>query len=746
MRLSKELAESYVSYRNRYLFGTQGVYNPDRTNISCSIPNIYFQQKNQPVPFLRHIGRSVSKAGTYLNVDALAVDNRDNPEVGLISNIKHGDNTIYCSFAAMNFAAEYAVTLQKEPLQICLNIIKAFQRLGSYQKGFNESTDNAPHGYIIRSDSPDENDSTENICVWNSNPDNARNLEPSYDQYCALLSSLRIIQKILDDIPPVVGHENLRDQLEEVIVERVNASVMYLAGSFWTILWFNKSNQPRMAKRGPFCIHAAYPFAKIAALVATTNYRNFFFGQFPLKEIPDFSESEILNPISQTIKSGLRDSLFNSINDFILEKLIDVVISNVIGDSINEVLKFIGGSSEVRGEIKSVLVSLIDVTGRIANLVDILTQKVLSWSGISLGSAAIPFSILLHRYYSKYMLQELQDSIFMELGELLALLGIQKPNNPDFDFSFSISFSVASAPDWWPSIWSWDGWEEDFDEQISVVIDLNLLWKIPIPIGLIDYLGILVSGVSGLLEKKPDLQMLLFLNNVASETFTENQINPVETSFDFQNCLMMAATYRMFPSFFRGGGANDNLRKFRSVMELLNTTPESFPNDRLQSAPWNQNFRWMRGSKAEDAGANVFVYSGMDFMLPLMLVASSPDDIGHNRKVLLDAMAPVIRLEEEMGPFKLPFQGPYTERKLIFSPKTIGTQADTIIYIGVVFNRGRGTGEVTIYYFDLSGEEKEETFSPNDPAKMISVPLQNSNVTAKITSNIMGYFLVESST
>ncbi len=96
-----------------------------------------------------------------------------------------------------------------------------------------------------------------------------------------------------------------------------------------------------------------------------------------------------------------------------------------------------------------------------------------------------------------------------------------------------------------------------------------------------------------------------------------------------------------------------------------------------------------------------------------------------------------------MGLFQLPFQGPYTGKQSVFVPEAGGTQAGTILYLGVVFNRKGGTGTVTVYYTDLTGSVKNDTFDPNLPAKMIAIPLSNNPVQAEIDSDLKGYFLVE---
>lgn len=248
MQLTPALAAKYASYRSRFLFGTDGVYVPGTPVPPCtSVPNVEFQQQNVPAAFLSHCGSPPVDPGTYLNANILALNDITDPQSSTVVDINHGDNIIYGSFAAINFAAEYAITLDLEPLQFCLNIVLAMQRLGTYQGGLNDPpSPSGSHGFMLRADSPDDGDPNENICVWAQDPENAKNLEPSYDQYCGLLSSLRVVQLVLADVPPVASHAATRGALDAAIAERVETCVGYLAASFWTVLWKNRGGHPRV--------------------------------------------------------------------------------------------------------------------------------------------------------------------------------------------------------------------------------------------------------------------------------------------------------------------------------------------------------------------------------------------------------------------------------------------------------------------------------------------------------------------
>jgi hypothetical protein len=738
VRLTKEQAEKYVAYRTRYLFGTGGPYKGPDFSGNCSASGVVFQQQNQPVSFLRHIGKTpLTDGGSFLNVDQLKITDSSQPDGSSINEIHHSDSLIYASYAALCFASEYSITRQEKPLQLCVSIVKAFQRLGTYQQGFGEKTPSGkPHGFMLRADSPDDatgNDKNkDNFCVWDDDPDNARNLEPSYDQYCAVLSNLRLIQVVLSQTPTVSGHEALRHELEVRLAERVRWSTLFLAGAFWTILFINRDSEFRTADRGAYCIHAAYPFAKIAVLTVHGELTDYFQTGFSLKAITDFPDTADLSELGRAFSDGVANTLPGRIVGYLLDQLTDFVFKNVIGGLLDEVIHMIGGEEKVRNLVKEVLKAIAYVIDKINRLATELVDAIAQWTGLASGVACIPLSMFLHRYYSKFMLGSLPDGIGMRLEDFLALFGIPVPSNPHFVFPFKIKFEFNDFG---------VHWERSFPER-NINISFDDLWKIPIPIDLLDPLGLLVTGIATRLEKKPDLQMLIFLNNAAAHTFDENGINPVDTSVELQNCLMMALTYRFFPLFFTDGNAN--LLRFHRVMEMLDSAPITFPHD--AAAPWNQNFRWMRGINP-NADTPTTIYAGMDYMLPLMLAASHPADHNHNQLQLLEALAVHFKEEDIMGPFKLPFQGSYSGRKKVFEPKAAGTQNDTIIYLGVAFDRGRGDdGHVQVFYKNLQGAEENEKFSPNDPAKLIAVPLlKDFIIEAEITTSLSGYFLIQTS-
>jgi hypothetical protein len=750
MKISKQLAEKYVSYRSRYLNGSDGLYSKE-SSICSDFSNVTPLRNGQHVSFLSRNESSASEIGSFLHLDKAGITesgvDASSLESGDINSVSYGDNLIYCSFAAMNFAAEYRITQQLEPLLILLNIIRSFQRLGSYQSGLNEPLGEF-YGYMLRSDSPDT-EAEENICVWLKDHEKARNLEPSYDQYCGLISSLRIIQIILNEAPQKVEHLGVLKEIDAAIKERVVKSILYLGKSFWTILWMNSDGMPQIAKRGPFCLHAAYPFAKVASFVAGNNFADYFLGDFPFASLPTINESSELNTLKIATTEGMIKEFPVKMNGFLMKVLIDDVMENALGDALNEVAHMVGGGNILRDKIEEQINSILHIKEVINGLIKIVLNKIISWSGIASGIAAIPFSIFLHRYYSKFMLQRLEDNIFMTFGDMLALMGIEKPENPTFNLDFSISFSTPEAPDWWPrdpfpphDPIGWKKWEREYSISKKLEIPLDPIWAIPVPIGILDPLGVLVSSVAGGLDQKPDLQMLVFICNVAADTFKENLINPVSTSFELQNAFMMALTYRVFPSFFEGEANHANLTKFRNVMDRLNDAPSIFPKGRIEVVPWNQNFRWMRGEKSEDSND---IYSGLDFMLPLILACSKQSDLEYNRSVLLDCLSPVVKDLDQMSSFKLPFQGPKDNFNVV-EPRPGGTTNGSKLFIGVVFERTRGEGEVQLTITNLNGNTEDLIFKQNDPSRMIAIPFTDKPIIAKLINRYAkGYFIIDTS-
>lgn len=98
-----------------------------------------------------------------------------------------------------------------------------------------------------------------------------------------------------------------------------------------------------------------------------------------------------------------------------------------------------------------------------------------------------------------------------------------------------------------------------------------------------------------------------------------------------------------------------------------------------------------------------------------------------------------------MGVFTLPFQGPYSDSDFeIYTALEGGTQADNTLLLGISFNRGRGEGQVTIKYEDLSGTPQETVFRQNEPGRMVAIPINsNLKVIAKITSECRGNFQID---
>ncbi len=750
MRLSKQRAEKYAAYRNRYLFGPLGTFQPSTAPTECAaVPGSPIQQLNSNIGFLRFVGEPPTSFGTYLNVDKFDVSPDERSPEGFeeapITAFSHGDNIIYASYAALNFACEYAILLEEDSLAICRNILLSFQRLGDHQAGLGETVGAGEHaGFMLRSDSADIEDDAENLCVWLNDPDDARNLEPSYDQYCALLSCLILIRRILNEASLPPEHEPSVGEVKAIVSERIERCVRFLAGSFWTILFVNADGEFRTAKRGAYCIHAAYPFAKIAVLGLAGDIADWFGDSFRLTQIGGFPDTHVLDQFVSRIKDDLPDAIGDAVKTHLIDNLLQHVKSNVIDKALDEVVRMFGG--DVNAEIRAVLRSITAVVDKLEELIEPFVDAILAWAGAAAAAAALPFSMWLHKYYSKFMLQSLADSLLIPLGDWLALFGVTPPSSIGFDFDFSISFETPDPPGWWPrdplgNPIGWVSWSKPFSSHIGVSVSLAPVWDIPVPLNVIDVLGLIVTAAGGALEKKPDLQMLVFVNNVGAETFAENTIDPVDSSEEMHNAFAMALTYRFFPDFFSGGNASRNLPRFESTMALIDSAPETFPKGLEGSRPWNENHRWMR---AESDGAADHLYAGMDYMVPLMLAACHPGDVDANRVTLANALAPKFIEEGDMGIFKLPFQGPSIADKEVYRPDPEGNHEDTLLYVGVGWERGRGPGKVTLKWKDKNGADQSADFVEKEPARMITIPLTPEPVLATIVGSSRGYFLVQS--
>jgi hypothetical protein len=747
MLLTKELAEKYASYRTRYLFGTGGGYAP-RADIPTDC--LGGAAKGQPVPFLSFGDGDPSARGTFLNADKLFASGDLPPEVAEIEEINRGDNIIYVSYALLNFVAEYAITGQGESLAISQNIITSLVRLGTYHQGLNEETPpGGPHGWMLRHDSPDVA-KEENICTWLGNPDDARDLEPSYDQYCALLSCLRLARRLLADVPRQADHEPARNAFELGCDERIKTVSNFLARCFWLIVSPAANGEPRMASRGAFCVQAAYPFARIAADTSGKPAKDYFIG-FSLSRRFGLPDTDPLAQIRTRLTDALTTDMPNRAVQVVLENLLTThVLDKVIGGKLDEVAKFLEGVDKVREQVSGKLRGIQQATKPVDDLAKSLISAIAAWAGGLEAEAAMQVCRLIHHYYSKWMLQNVQDALSLKLGEFLTLIGVPRPDSIGFEFDFVIKFEVGGAPSWWPKIWEWDGWSESFSQKVSVTIGLGPLWDLPCPVNLLDLIGLIASGVGGAgVSNKPDLRMLLFLSCTASNTFADTPfvIDPVATSARERNSLMMALSYRYYYERFVGDVNASARDRFVSVMGELAAAPDHNADSPPAASPWDQNFRWMRARDSGDAGRQL--YSGVDFMLPLMLAASSPEFIGRNRKTLVDAMSAKFDQEDSMGLFRLPFQGPYAEAKTVFTPYVEGTSHDNTMYLGVVFERGRGPGKVVITYKDLNGNEQtiREPFLESEPARLVAVPMSTASGRAEIkmqvTTACKGYLLVQ---
>ena len=119
MRLTKELAEKYIAYRERYFSGSLGEYrgysvdpasnSSDDLDPCTNGDNRRYTADNY-VPFMITNGDPRTDIGTFLNMDRIKVDDGDNLELSDVNYLYFGDNTLYASIAMVNFAAEYAIS------------------------------------------------------------------------------------------------------------------------------------------------------------------------------------------------------------------------------------------------------------------------------------------------------------------------------------------------------------------------------------------------------------------------------------------------------------------------------------------------------------------------------------------------------------------------------------------------------------------------------------------------------------
>ena len=82
----------------------------------------------------------------------------------------------------------------------------------------------------------------------------------------------------------------------------------------------------------------------------------------------------------------------------------------------------------------------------------------------------------------------------------------------------------------------------------------------------------------------------------------------------------------------------------------------------------------------------------------------------------------------------------------VFEPKAGGTQKETTLYVGVVFDRTAGTGKVTLTVPKLDGSTEDVDFEQAKPCHMIAVPLMQQGIVIKnITAQSKGYILISTS-
>ena len=731
MKITPELAAKYAQYRDRFLSGTTGTYGGFTGPDPCGGSDAGRRyQQNCYAPFMITSGDAAVDEGTFLHVDRFVVGDNVAPndmEQTPILEVHSGDNTLYASFALVSFVAEYSITLLAEPLEIALGIAKSFQRLGSKQRGWQE-TDPAPFGFVLRHDSRDTADLDENLCNFGGGTGAAAyQLAPSFDQYAGILCHVQFAKAILAQTPADPSNAGLRNDLVAVIDPLVERILNFLAfKTNYTIRWDAGGARQTGDDRGPYCHFAAYPFARIASLVkyGTTDKYPEFLGEVALDTLADL---DII--LTEQVAQALQGAVVNFIQDRFVAGLKGTVTGN-LWDAIAHVFDIAGKALQLFHDyVEQPLKQYVT---------DPLISKIQAWKGSPV--TGLISDLLAQDFFNIFVAGVLLDTsdklvfddavLTLQVSDILEWMGA-------FTFPNSIAINIPAfdiappAPSWWDSRYmgNWPGpsWHVNPIPAFDIPVpDLGTL-EIPIPMSGLFYKLVALA--------KPKTYLKLHTYNLLESADLFGAVpntDALALAVKYDNAWFMAVAHRF-------QNVPDSAPGVQSTLNILVSAPDTFPKGKGAGA-WNQDFRWIRDA---DASESPKLFSGLDFMAPLMVACSLPEDVAANRDLLIQALSPKIPESSAMGPFTLPFQGPIADKQ-VFELHTGGSQSQTMLYISVVFDRPLGPDSVTLTVPTLAGGTEDVTFNQSDSlSKLIAAPLTDFGVKIKSASaTAKGYITI----
>lgn len=723
MKITQDLADKYARYRERYLSGSGGSYQGLK-NLDANLAGQRYR-RNVAAPFTIVTDAPGADKGTFLHCD-MAVDTNvsaapEEWERAPISDLAFGDNTLFSAIALVNFVAEYSVVGLPESLEIALGFAKSFQRLSSHHRGFGE-TGSPPYGFCLRADTADWDDKNENFTTYNDGDSaTAHQLAPSLDQYAGLLCGMCFAYEILKSAPHDEAHAATRQALISVLEERTRTVARFIAfKTLYAIRWEAGGEIQRPKDdRGPYCLAAAYPFARIAGRVLEGDAGEF--GQYHgdlvfalIRDLPNI----LINAACDKLKGGLEGLLKDD-----LEKKVKNIIGDIAWDAINKLM-------DARARVDQAFQEYVlqPITER---LIEPVLQALKEWNGVP-GTEAMNLFLsqaIFDLFATGTLLdtsdQPFEDSVIdMSIEQILEMVGhVDIPDSIPIDLSFEFA---PSKPSWW--IWNWDApkWPVHI---ASFEIPLGSILSLSIPIPMSRFLRQTIALAS---TDHVYMQFMVYNMISAAELFDSlPDFDAIALANRYDNAWYMAIAHR-----FHGAPLTDS--RVAGVLQMLETAPDGFPKSH-GVGDWNQDFRWNREQQGKNEDTKR-IYSGLDLMAPLMLAASHEADRAANREALLNALSRNNNEGEDvMGPFRLPFQGPITSKQIVeLTPGAVGSRQTA--YIGVVFDRAIGSAKVNLMIPQLNGGQIECEFSQEDGcSKLIAIPMTSKGIVIKTaTPNARG--------